>query len=47
MKRLALTLDQELYDRLLDQAKRNERDPVQEARFVLKRELEPKDADGE
>jgi hypothetical protein len=52
VRRLALTLEQELYERLLDQAKRNERDPVQEARYVLKRELaaankESKDTDGE
>jgi hypothetical protein len=41
VRRLPLTLDQELYQRLLEQAQREERDPVQQARVILRRVLEP------
>ena len=38
--RLALTFDPELYEHL-DQAKRDERDPVEKARFLSKRSSPP------
>jgi hypothetical protein len=44
MKRLPLTLDPELYDRLAEQAKAEDRDPIQQARVILRRALEAQSA---
>jgi hypothetical protein len=40
LKRLPLVLPADLYSRLEEQARREDRDPGQQARFILRRVLE-------
>ena len=39
-KRLVLVLDADVYKRLADQAKAEERDPLQQARVIIRRALQ-------